>query len=140
MGNKNKEGGKKAGGEASALGHKNNGGGRKAGGDTSSSAKAGSVSAPSVNFNPKDVTDPYELLDICAAAFHDKYASAAMRESALASLAGALEGVVPLDEAADGWPLVIFVLVLISQRPSDPNRPDGPPRTRALIGGAPARS
>ncbi|PUZ74707.1 hypothetical protein GQ55_1G087200 [Panicum hallii var. hallii] len=102
MGNKNKEGGKKAGGEASALGHKNKGGGRKAGGDASSSAKAGSVSAPSVNFNPKDVTDPYELLDMCVAAFHDKYASAATRESALASLAGALEGVVPLDEAADG--------------------------------------
>jgi hypothetical protein len=29
---------------------------------------------------------------------------------------------------------------LISQRPLDPNRPDGPPLTRTLIGGAPARS
>jgi hypothetical protein len=29
---------------------------------------------------------------------------------------------------------------LISRSPSDPNRPDGPPRTRALIGGAPAHS
>jgi hypothetical protein len=29
---------------------------------------------------------------------------------------------------------------LISQRPSDPNGPDGPPLTRALIGEALARS
>jgi hypothetical protein len=28
---------------------------------------------------------------------------------------------------------------LISRRPSDPNGPDGPPRTRVLIGGAPIR-
>jgi hypothetical protein len=32
------------------------------------------------------------------------------------------------------------VVGLISQRPSDHNGPDGPPLTRALIGGAPARS
>ncbi|RLN09935.1 hypothetical protein C2845_PM11G01500 [Panicum miliaceum] len=110
MGNKNKEGGKKAGGEASVSGHKSKGGGRKAGGDATSSAKAAALPAPSVNFNPKDVTDPFELLDMCVAALHDMYASVATRVSALASLAGALEGVVPLDEAADGRPLVIFAL------------------------------
>ncbi|KAG2649537.1 hypothetical protein PVAP13_1NG116119 [Panicum virgatum] len=114
MGNKNKEGGKKAGGEASAYHHKSKGGGRKkqaAGGDAPSPAKAaGSLPAPSVSFNPKDATDPFELLDMCVAALHDKHASTATREAALASLAGALEGAVPLDEAADGRPLVIFAL------------------------------
>ncbi|OEL21748.1 hypothetical protein BAE44_0017231 [Dichanthelium oligosanthes] len=98
MGRKNKRGGKKAGGEAAG----------------SSSSKAASLPALSVNFNPKDVTDPFELLDMCVAALHDKYASPATRESALASLAGALEGVVPLDEATDGRPLVIFALCGVS--------------------------
>lgn len=95
MGHKNKEGGKKASGEASA-------------------AKA-PLPAPSVNFNPKDVTDPLELLDMFVAALHDKSASAATRESALASLVGSLEGgVVPLDEATDGRPLVIFAVCGVS--------------------------
>jgi hypothetical protein len=113
MGHKNKDGGKKAGGEASssATGNKPKWGGKKAaaGGEAYSSSSC-SLPAPTVNFNPKDVTDPFELLDMCVAALHDKRASGATRESALASLAGALEGVVPLDETTDGRPLVIFAL------------------------------
>ncbi|XP_066382455.1 uncharacterized protein [Miscanthus floridulus] len=96
------------------MGHKNKEGGRKAGGEASASAKA-PLPAPSVNFNPKDVTDPLELLDMCVAALHDKSTSAATREAALASLVGALEGgVVPLDEATDGRPLVIFAVCGVS--------------------------
>lgn len=105
MGHKNKEGGgkKQAGGSASAAKAK-------------AKAKAPLSSAPSsVNFNPKDVTDPLELLDMCVAALHDKSSSSATREAALASLVGALEGgVVPLDEATDGRPLVIFAVCGVS--------------------------
>ncbi|XP_034584627.1 uncharacterized protein [Setaria viridis] len=111
MGHKNKHGGKNAGGEASssATGHKTKWGGKKAAAGVEASSSS-SLQAPSFNFNPKDVTDPFELLDMCVAALHDKRASGGTRESALASLAGALERVVPLDEATDGRPLVIFAL------------------------------
>ena len=52
---------------------------------------------------------------MCVAALHDKSTSAATREAALASLVGALEGgVVPLDEATDGRPLVIFAVCSVS--------------------------
>ncbi|KAJ1278557.1 hypothetical protein BS78_04G088800 [Paspalum vaginatum] len=82
------------------MGHRNKEGGKK--------KAAGEAS--SVNFNPKDVTDPFELLDMCVAALHDKRSSAGTREAALGALAGALEGVLPLDEATDGRPLVVFAL------------------------------
>ncbi|CAN6237572.1 unnamed protein product [Urochloa humidicola] len=125
MGHKNKDGSKKkatggGGGEASSSSatatntNKWNGNKKSAAGTASSSLLSPpppSLPAPSVSFNPKEVTDPFELLDMCVAALHDKRASAATRESALASLAGALEGrVLPLDEAADARPLVIFAL------------------------------
>ncbi|KAF8691532.1 hypothetical protein HU200_040679 [Digitaria exilis] len=109
MGHKNKEGGNKnktaTGGEAinKATGGKK----KKATGDASSSS---SLPAPSVAFNPKDVTGPFELLDMSIAALHDKRASASTRESALSSLAAALERVLPLDEATDARPLVVFAL------------------------------
>ncbi|CAL5023115.1 unnamed protein product [Urochloa decumbens] len=125
MGHKNKDGSKKkaGGGDASsssAAATKNKWNGNKkstaTAGDASSSSlfsplPASSLPSPSVNFNPKDVTDPFELLDMCVAALHDKRTSSATREAALSSLAVTLEGrVLPLDEAADARPLVIFAL------------------------------
>ncbi|XP_062224621.1 uncharacterized protein LOC133923214 [Phragmites australis] len=85
------------------MGQKNKGG-AKGGGDVAA------LPTPSVKFNPKDMTDPFELLDMCVAALHDKLASPATREAAMASLVGALEGVVPLDETTDGRCLVIFAI------------------------------
>ncbi|CAN6243600.1 unnamed protein product [Urochloa humidicola] len=129
MGHKNKDGSKKkaGGGEASSSSsaaatgpHKNKWNGTKKSAAAAATPSAASSSilspssslpAPSVNFNPKDVTDPFELIDMCVAALHHKYSSSATRESALSSLAVALEGrVLPFDEAADARPLVIFSL------------------------------
>ncbi|GJM90623.1 hypothetical protein PR202_ga06923 [Eleusine coracana subsp. coracana] len=62
-------------------------------------------------FNPKEVADPFELLDMCVAALQDKRGPT--REHAMAALCGALEALPPLDEL-DSRCLTIFALCGVS--------------------------